>query len=300
MSKTYEALLKAEKEQAAHKKGTVRSEPVSKSQVEAPKRKAGQGKHPWHVFPKIEPQQEPISPEVHHERIIGRVSVDNFIGKLDSIFTEQFRKLKSVVITHNTPNALRSILVTSCIPEEGKTTVALNLSATIATGLDHSAILIDADLRRRTLTSLLGLENTLGLSDVLQERAGIEEAIIDTEIKGLAILPAGSESPNPAELIGSIRMKRLIQQLEAKCKDSYIIIDSTPLVSTSEANPLSQMTDGAIIVIMADKTRRDVVKRELRAISSEKILGVVLNCAEFEASDYYHKYYKDYHGKKKG
>lgn len=298
MSKTYEALLRAEKEQAAHKKVRVLSQPVSEPQIEESKGKDRHGKQLFNDFPKIEPQQGPISPEVHHERIIGHVSVDSFIGKLDSIFTEQFRKLKSAVITHNTPNALRSILVTSCIPEEGKTTVALNLSATIATGLDHSAILIDADLRLRTLTSLLGLENTLGLSDVLEERAGIEEAIINTEIKGLTILPAGSESPNPAELIGSIRMKRLIQQLEERCKDSYIIIDSTPLVSTSEANALSQMTDGAILVIMADKTRRDVVKRELKAISSEKILGVVLNCAEFEASDYYHKYYKHY-GKKK-
>ncbi len=298
MSKTYEALLRAEREQAAHKKATVLSEPVSKPQVEEPKRKARHGKHPLNVFCEIGSQQGPISPEVHHERIIGRVTVNNFIGKLDSIFTEQFRKVKSAIITHNTANSLRSILVTSCIPAEGKTTVALNLSATIATGFDHSAILIDADLRRRTLTSLLGLENTVGLSDVLEERAGIEEAIIDTEIKGLTILPAGSESPNPAELIGSIRMKNLIQQLGERCKDSYIIIDSPPILPTSEANALIQMTDGAILVIMADKTRRDMVKRELRAISSEKILGVVLNCAEFESSDYYHKYYKHY-GKKK-
>ena len=80
-------------------------------------------------------------------------------------------------------------------------------------------------------------------------------------------------------------------------KDSYIIIDSKPIVSTPEASPLSQMTDGVIVVIMAAKTRRDVVNRKLRTIKSEKILGVVLNCAEFETSGYYHKYYKDYYGK---
>ena len=88
------------------------------------------------------------------------------------------------------------------------------------------------------------------------------------------------------------------QDILASYKDSYIIIDSTPIAPSSEANPLSQMTDGVIVVIMADKTRRDVVKRELRAISSEKILGVVLNCAEFESSDYYHEYYRHY-GKKR-
>lgn len=243
-------------------------------------------------------QAEPITPEVHHERIDGRVSVDNFIGKLDSILAEQFRKLKGLIITHSTANSPRSILVTSCLPEEGKTTVALNLSATIATGLDHSAILIDADLRLKRLTSLLGLKNTLGLSDVLEERVSIDEIMIDTELEGLTVLPAGSNSSNPAELIGSTRMKSLIQQLEARYEDSYIIIDSTPLVSTSEPNALSQMTDGVIVVIMADKTRRDMVKRELKTISPEKIVGVVLNCAEFETSAYYHKYYQSY-GKNK-
>ena len=244
-------------------------------------------------------QAEPITPGVHHERIIGRVSADNnIIGKPDSILAEQFRKLTSLIITHGMANSPRSILVTSCMPEEGKTTVALNLSATIATGLDHSAILIDADLRRRCLTSLLGLKDTLGLSDVLEERVSIEEIIIDTEIKSLTILSAGSNSSNPAELIGSTRMKSLIQQLKARYEDSYIIIDSTPLVASSEPNALSQMTDGVIVVIMADKTRRDVVKRELNAINSEKILGVVLNCAECEISAYYHKYYQSY-GKNK-
>jgi protein-tyrosine kinase len=82
-------------------------------------------------------------------------------------------------------------------------------------------------------------------------------------------------------------------------KDPYIIIDSTPIIATSEANALSQMTDGVIMVIMADKTRRDVVNRELKTLTSEKILGAVLNCAEFEASDYYRGYYKGYYGKKK-
>ena len=180
MSKTYEALLRAEKEEAAYKKRTARSERVSKPQVEERKRKPTYSKQPLKVLPEIGPKQWPIRPEGHHERIIGHVSVGHLIGKLDSIFTEQFRKLKSAIITHNTAYALRSILVTSCIPAEGKTTVALNLSATIATGFDHSAILIDADLRRGTLTSLLGLENAIGLSDVLQERASIEEAIIGT------------------------------------------------------------------------------------------------------------------------
>ena len=285
MSKTYEALLRAEREQAARKKRVVLSEPLPESQLEKPKRKTRQG-------------IQPIRPDVHHERYIGPVPVDNFFAKPDSIMAEQLRKLQGIVISHNIVNSLRSILVTSCMPQEGKTSVSLNLSAAIARGLDDSAILIDADLRKGNLSHLLGLGNVSGLSDVLQERATIKETLVDTQIEGLTILPAGSTPSNPAELIASTRMKGLIQQLEASHKGSYIIIDATPIIATSEANAVSQMTGGVIVVIMADKTRRDVVKRELKTLTSEKILGVVLNCAEFETSDYYRGYYKGYYGKR--
>ena len=298
MAKTYEALLRAEEERTVYKKRTALAEPVQEPRKEEPRKESGPSKETPNVFPAIGLQNEPTANEAYHERSTRVLRVSHFISQLDSPFTEQLRKVRGIIIAHHKAHTIRSIVVTSCMPEEGKTTVALNLSATIATGLDHSAILIDADLRRSTLTSLLGLKESLGLSDVLKERASIEEVMIGTEIEGLTIVPSGSNSLNPSELIGSTRMKSLIEQLKGTCKDSYIIIDSTPVVSTSEANSLSQITDGVILVIMADKTRRDVVKREVGAISSEKILGVVLNCAEFETSDKYYNYY-EYHRKKK-
>ncbi len=180
------------------------------------------------------------------------------------------------------------------MPAEGKTKVAINLSFTIAKGLDDSVILVDADLRRKSLSSLLDLRNASGLSDILVGRAGIQETLIPTEIKGLAVLPAGLNPPNPAELVASMRMRSLVQHLGAGYRNSYIIIDSTPIVSTAEANILSEVVDGVLIVILADKTRRDVVRRELKTINAEKILGVILNCAELETSDYDHEYYKSY------
>jgi Mrp family chromosome partitioning ATPase len=126
----------------------------------------------------------------------------------------------------------------------------------------------------------------------LAGRADIQETLINTEFKGLKILPAGLNPPNPAELIASMGMRNLAQQLREGYTNSYIVIDSAPIVSTSEAGVLSQMVDGVIVVILADKTRRDLVKRELNIINPEKILGVVLNCAEFETSHYYHKHYQ--------
>jgi capsular exopolysaccharide synthesis family protein len=241
----------------------------------------------------------PIGPSVQRARYVGHVSVDSLIAKPDTVFAEQFRKIQGNVVYRNMSNPLRSILVTSCFPGEGKTKVALNLAGTLARALDYYAILIDADLHKKDLTLALGLGHTFGISDVLVQRATLEDALVPTDIEGLTILPAGADAPNPAELISSSRMKGLIEKLRKKHKNSFMIIDSTPMVATSEAPALSQMTDAAIVVILADKTRRDVVKRELSAINPEKILGVVLNRAEFETSDYYDKYYKGYYGKKK-
>jgi capsular exopolysaccharide synthesis family protein len=157
-------------------------------------------------------------------------------------------------------------------------------------------ILIDADLRRLNLTSLLGLQNVPGLLDILEERVSIEETLVPTEVEGLTIIPGGVNPANPAEMVGSTRMGTLIRRLREEYRNSYIMIDSTPIVSTSESHVLSQMVDGVILVILADETRRDMVKRELNLINQQKILGVVLNCAEFETSDYYHRYH-NYYGK---
>jgi len=259
----------------------------------AEKKKAARNKPP------AEPDEIPIGPYVHGERFAGRVSVDNLIARPDTIFAEQFRKIQGNVVYRNMSNPLGSILVTSCLPGEGKTKVALNLAGTLARALDYYAILMDGDLRKKDLTLALGLGDAFGLSDILAQKAKLEDALVSTEIEGLTILPAGTDAPNPAELITSNRMKGLIEQLRKKHKNSFIIIDSTPMVATSEAAALSQMTDAVILVILADKTRRDVVKRELSTINPGKILGVVLNRAEFETSDYYRSYYKGYYGKRK-
>ena len=224
------------------------------------------------------------------------IEVAPLLAHDQSLMGEQFRKLRTVLKVHHLGNDLKSVLITGLGPNEGKTTVALNLAASIARGLDSSTILIDADLRKKGLTSLLGLQETPGLSEVLIGEAKIKDTLVETEIKGLHILPAGYNSSSPAELIESNRMKELLRVLGTTGKFSYIVVDSPPLIAASEALILSHMVDGIIFVVMAEKTRRDIVKREMGSINQTKILGVVLNGAKFETSHYYHKYYKSYYG----
>jgi len=300
MYRVYDALLKARREERVHKKGAIASEPTPEAEDFANQDGSAHEILPLGTVPEIKPRKSKMKPAVDHGSTVRRVSVGNFIAKPNSLLAEQFRKLRNVVTTHNLVDSLHSVVITSCMPGEGKTTVSLNLSAIVAKGLDDSVVLVDADVRRLNLTSLLGLRDAPGLMDILEGKAPIEETLVATEIEGLTIIPGGTQSVNPAELIASIRMRDFVQQLEQRYRDSYVFIDSTPIVSTSEANILSHMVDGIIVVILADKTRRDVVKMELKSINSEKILGVVLNCAEFETSFYHHKYYKDYRYREKG
>lgn len=295
MSKTYDALTKAMRDHATPEGKRTRLLPVSESELSELSSEATLGKTELGTEPGAV-SKEPVRPRpaVHQRRITNRVSVGNLTVRPDSAMAEQFRKIKSVITLHNLARSLHSVLITSCLPGEGKTTVAFNLSVVIAKGLDDSVILVDGDLRRRSLTSLLKLEKAQGLSDLLEDRVRIDETITETEIPGLTILPSGTIPLNPGELVGSTRMKDLIQQLREEHSRSYILIDSPPLASTSETNVLSQVVDGVIVVIMADKTRRDLVKREVNNISHERLLGVVLNGANFETSHYHERYYKPY------
>ena len=300
MSKTYDSLLKAQRRHATATGEVVPSEVVTQPDVTA---EADESQHtilPLKAWLETGSKQEPAEQRVRDEGTLRRISISNLVADPNSLMAEQFRKLRSVITTHRMANGLRSVLVTSCAPGEGKTTVALNLANCIAQSLDDSVILVDADLRQLNLTNLLGLRQAAGLLDVLEERIRIEGTLVATETDGLTVIPGGMNPTNPAELVGSPRMRNLIQRLKEKDKDSYILIDSTPIAATSEAYLLSEMVDGVIVVILADRTRRDLVKRELNSLNQKKILGVVLNCAEFETSGYYGKHYQQYYSKKEG
>ncbi len=226
--------------------------------------------------------------------LTSRVPVEKHAMKRDSLMAEQFRKIISNLNMVREERGLGSVLITSCMPGEGKTTVSINLAVSLSKREENPVILIDADLRRKSLSTMLGLKEWKGLSDVLIGRLSVEEVLLSTEFSNLKVLPAGSDSEAPAELIASLQMKRLFARLKQKNVNSFLIFDSTPLAITSEPNVLSEMVDGVISVILAERSRRDIVKREVETIKSEKILGVVLNRAEFETSSYYGRYNKEY------
>ncbi len=226
--------------------------------------------------------------------LTSRVPVELHAMKRDSLMAEQFRKIISNLNLYRAKRTLRSVLITSSMPGEGKTTVSINLAVSLSKREENNVILIDADLRRKRLSALLGFKEWKGLSDVLTGRVNEEGVLLSTEFNNLKILPAGSDSEAPAELIASPQMKRLYGRLIEKYVNAFLVFDSTPLALTSEPNVLSEMVDGVISVILAERSRRDIVKREVGTIDPDKIIGVILNKAEFETSYYYGKYNKEY------
>jgi len=282
MSRVFRALEKAEEE----KKQKRKEDPSLKSF----ERKAVLKKEvPTLKFPeeKIEKLEELGLPP-REETPVLVVPPHSFAG-------EEFRKLKAQIF-QRLPNPPHSILITSATPGEGKTTVAINLAMAISREIHRKAILIDGDLRKPSI-HLEKSQNSKGLSNFLSDGTPLSEILINSEMENLQIITAGASTKKSSELIGSKRMGELMKSLNQAGENTYVIIDSPPLISTTEPVLLSRMVDGIILVVMADRTPKGTVQRALKSIDHQKIIGIVFNQIDMKPSSYYSKYYYRYYRK---
>ena len=187
---------------------------------------------------------------------------------------------------------IRTITVTSSIPNEGKSTVSINLAQAIATS-GKSVLLVEADMRRRSLADMLGVRSRGGLYAVLSEQVSIDQAIVETGQKNFYFLDAEPHIPNPADIIVSHRFAKLVKALSAKFQ--YVIFDAAEIAS---------LTDGALFVVREDFTKREEALNaigQLKKSEKVKLIGTVMNYCETETSEYYYSYYtKDGKKVKKG
>jgi protein-tyrosine kinase len=212
-----------------------------------------------------------------------------------SIEAENFKVLRAQILFPKNGIRRRIIMVTSVFPGEGKTFVAANLAVSIAQGINEYVMLVDCDFRRPHLHTMLGYSNVTGLHEYLTEKKELPDLLIKTGIDKLSLLPAGSPSKNPSELLSSKEMKEFLINVRERYDDRFIIIDTTPMQVTSEAGVLSNYVDGVLFVVMAGKTPRDAMQKSIEKVGKEKILGVFFNGYEqsFKKYGYYYKnYYK--------
>jgi capsular exopolysaccharide synthesis family protein len=218
-----------------------------------------------------------------------------------SALAESYRHLRTSVLLSTAGRAPKALLVTSSLPGEGKTTTAVNTALSLAqTGA--SVCIIDADMRRPRLRAIFGLHGGAGLSSILSSEMTESEMLKVPEhddVSGLNVLTSGPIPPNPAELLGSDQMRKLIVALQSKY--THVVVDSPPITSFTDGVLISTMVDGVLLVVHGGKTSRHVVRRSRQLLQDvgAKIFGVVLNNVDARSQDYYYYrqqyYYQSYY-----
>jgi capsular exopolysaccharide synthesis family protein len=200
---------------------------------------------------------------------------------------EQFRTLRSRLYQIRDKQPLRSILVTSSLPGEGKTFVANNLAHVLARQQNCRVLLIDADLRRPDLHAGFGAPSSPGLTEYLKGEATELSVIQRGMPEYLCFIPGGTKADNPAELLANGRLKPLLQTIGPVF--DWVIIDSPPTLPVSDALTLAELCDGVLTVIRAAQTGFDSAQKSCHQLREKNLLGVALNCADDAAA--YGSYY---------
>ncbi|VFQ44324.1 CpsD/CapB family tyrosine-protein kinase [Desulfoluna butyratoxydans] len=191
---------------------------------------------------------------------------------------EQFRAVKTSIMFPADGREIRTLLVTSAVPGEGKTFVAANIAASIAGSMDNHVLVVDSDMRHPSMAAYFSLSPQVpGLDYYLNHRCALEEVIYHTEIDKLSVLPAGGGVPNPSELITSSTMTRMIGEVRERYEDRYVIIDSPPPLFAPETIALAKHVDGIIVVVRNDKTLKKSVADLLERLDRSRVVGIVLN-----------------------
>lgn len=191
---------------------------------------------------------------------------------------EEFRRIQAALTYADVDSRVRVLLVTSGVPGEGKSVTAVNLAMTLAAA-GNSVALLDVDLRRPTTHDHVGVDGSVGLTNVLLGEIDFDLAKKNVTGTTLDALPAGDIPPNPAELLTSARMAELIRTLAARY--DFVLMDTPPILSVADANLLAPIVDGAILVVDSSSTRSAAVAKTVKALQSGglRILGAVLNRA---------------------
>ena len=221
-----------------------------------------------------------------------------------TLTAETYKTIRTAILLSSASRPPKNILITSMGPEEGKTVTAVNLSVTIARS-GYSVLLVDSDMRRPRIHKVFKLNNQSGLSTYLAGTTSDITTLLKSPVANLSVISSGPVPPNPSELLGSHRMKELLQILSERF--DMIIWDSPPFMTVTDGIILSRLLEGTIMVVRAGKTTYNVAMRGLRSLRGKRaddigsrLLGVIMNGFDIRnAEDYYYKYYNIYSSSQK-
>lgn len=210
-----------------------------------------------------------------------------------STASESYRSIRTSILFSSAESVPQVILITGVGPQEGKTITMANLAVTMARA-DSKTLILDCDMRRANVHKVFGTTNDHGISNLLVGNSSIKKAILHTRIPNLDVIPCGPIPPNPSELLGSTRMKSLLNSLRKHY--AHILIDSPPSIAVTDAVVLSKSVDGVILVIRVGYTAKEIIKSGIAQFGAvgANILGAVLNGVDMSRDRYHYKYYYYY------
>lgn len=261
-------------------------------------RNADTGTSPRKVDRARPPQVGPVTEGVPLAAIIPRKFTEDaelvMVHRPKDAMAERYRRLRSKLelARNDAGNPARTILVTSSVPDEGKTTTALNLALAFAEERQRSTLIVDLDLRRPSVGRYVTPPASLGLSELLNEPVGLDHVLLQMKSTRLSILPAGRPAGNPTELLRSDALAGTMEELRKRF--DWIVIDTPPCVPFSDASVLQALADGTVLVVRAGRTAKGSVERALESLEGGPILGVVLNDVVPTPVDRYYYRYDDY------
>lgn len=221
----------------------------------------------------------------HRRSLITKVSPKSPIS-------EQYRTIRTNIQFSSVDEALRSIVITSTGPGEGKSTTVANLAVVFAQQ-GKKVLLIDADLRKPTVHYTFQMINSVGLTNVLTRQISFNEAIRETDVENLHILTSGPIPPNPSELLASNAMKKLLE--DTKEYFDLVLFDAPPILAVTDAQVLANLTDGSVLVTSSGSTDKDaaIKAKDLLKNAKAKLLGAILNNKKITNDASYYYYYSD-------
>ena len=207
-------------------------------------------------------------------------------GNVQAVITEQYRLLRSKISGLNGNHVGRTFAITSTKNGEGKSLTAVNLAIVMAEDAKKKILLIDGDMRKPSIHTFFNCKGEYGLADLLSNRCDIDSAVSPSGIKNLTLLLAGGPLESPSDLIATPLLKEIIEKL--KKRFDYIIIDSPPIIPFADMNILSDIVEGVLLVVRAEKTPKEMILEALKSLNKENVIGVVFNDSKKKMAKMYY------------
>ena len=262
----------------------AREEPPSESVTPLPAPPPARRDVPRTVAPVDKSLPESVTVPAGSKLVVG--------SQVASGTVEQYRRLAAVLQELQSVHSVKTIMVSSSLPREGKTLTVANLALTLAESYDRRVLLIDADFRRPSVHEVFGVSNTKGLGEIL--RANEQQLPIVNLSRNLGVVTAGRPDANPTAQLTSPLLQSLVKQASARY--DWVLLDTPPIGLLTDAQLVARLSDGVLFVIGAGTTPLQLVRRCIAEIGAERIVGTVLNRAteKLHAADgYYHGYFRE-------